>query len=565
MKKLKNLQENIIEGLVNKCGLFAALSVALSIVLSISFSAVGNAQSQFDDLIQPYMGNGNKIEICGIEWNWTEGEILKLYNARLAYLINEYPEYADELGYMSQVIGHEDSILITNGLPPNYEGSNKTQQLQIRGYYSHDSFEANNRITPEFQFYKQDASRGLELKNGEYLEYLQVQINTSLVGSYTSTCDDFLEDIGFDENEDLIREDFADMTYMTLAYGSGENLPYMYDNFAGRIANNRDLFSGYTFRDSVYDDRLRLGEIGNNYWYVLSASDIIMNYPENYQGMDLPGEVILDSLGLKTVAPDFQYTWNNLNLWANDHEQDLPVFIPDLEGYADDGYRVEWTVWECRGGEWNPETASCNGGQTELLKLETLGVNENFTFDVPQLGEYRLQAEYRVSQCYRYESYPETPDNCFSSSPTAEPNLNNYNWEKRAVIIDMDGGAGSGDTLEMECGYGGFNCDPSTADSNMLPCFTSDFPYINVNNCVKNVFTLYDILTFGRTNIFGFTTNTLVCKYIPRIGDWLNLDNRYICPQFPGHVRDLITPFVTLTLGLFMVIFITRIGRETYN
>lgn len=98
----------------------------------------------------------------------------------------------------------------------------------------------------------------------------------------------------------------------------------------------------------------------------------------------------------------------------------------------------------------------------------------------------------------------------------------------------------------------------SVDQSQFSDCITSEFPWVDINGCISNVFTLINLLSFGVIELPEFETPD-GCHTLGTIGDWLMLsnENRYICPQFSSEVRNITTPFVTFLAGLIILAAIT--------
>jgi len=93
-------------------------------------------------------------------------------------------------------------------------------------------------------------------------------------------------------------------------------------------------------------------------------------------------------------------------------------------------------------------------------------------------------------------------------------------------------------------------------------CVTEDFPFINPNNCLDNIYTVINILVFNKVE-FPTWTYDPTCTNLNTFDDWLDLPSGYqVCPQFPEPVRDIVTPFVAFMLGIVTIGFINRHNRD---
>lgn len=89
-------------------------------------------------------------------------------------------------------------------------------------------------------------------------------------------------------------------------------------------------------------------------------------------------------------------------------------------------------------------------------------------------------------------------------------------------------------------------------------CFLPDFPFVDMNGCLNNIYTVINLLSF---NTVGFNNNwrsSPSCYNLTVLDDWLHLPNPQVCPQFPSTVRNIITPFVLLMLGIVTIGFIAK-------
>lgn len=225
----------------------------------------------------------------------------------------------------------------------------------------------------------------------------------------------------------------------------------------------------------------------SNKFLFVNAKEI--HYPEDYTGNPIPNGVNTKT----TVRPDFTYSVNNKDVQAKDYNQTLPTITPD-EGYTIQGYSVEWSLFKC--GSYTDVGNICN--DPDLVKEQILPQDDYFNYSVSDYGDYHLKAQYLVQQCYRYPSYPATPDYCFYVDFGAESELDDYDFTSTTVRLKIDGSSFSGDTKEGECGVSGF-CEPPSPYED---CSTYGLDVVGGLGCV--------IRNFG-----VWLTNTLKMLFIP--------------------------------------------------
>jgi len=175
------------------------------------------------------------------------------------------------------------------------------------------------------------------------------------------------------------------------------------------------------------------------------------NYPDGYEGTTVvssptPPETV--------IRPDFSYEINNKDFTLKDHNQELPD-VPIGEGYTGKGYQIEWTINRC--GGWNGDTKICSN--PEQVGYEILPQGEQYTYTGDAYAYYQISAQYIYQQCYRYPSYPATPDNCFYTNLSSD--LDDYDFISTTVTINVDGSQISGDTKDTSCDASGY-CEPAS-------------------------------------------------------------------------------------------------------
>jgi len=171
------------------------------------------------------------------------------------------------------------------------------------------------------------------------------------------------------------------------------------------------------------------------------------------------------------LAPNFQYTISNKNIKATDLNQELPV-IEVESGYYSNGYQVEWSLFKCT----SYSNSTCI--DSKLVNYQLLLQSQGYEYTTESYGDYELTAQYLVQQCYRYASYPATPDYCFmvdlgqvlESTHIVSP------VTKHFILAFMV--TSTGDTSEESCYIDGTCVLPSE-----LPCAT-DLPFFEKSNCI---------------------------------------------------------------------------------
>lgn len=99
----------------------------------------------------------------------------------------------------------------------------------------------------------------------------------------------------------------------------------------------------------------------------------------------------------------------------------------------------------------------------------------------------------------------------------------------------------------------------------MAECINDQAPFIHLDKCTQVAGKLLSMMTFNKS-YFGtqWTTND-ECRNLVVLGNWIGVGHKTICPMFPQSIRNIVSPFVTLLLGLIILKFITsNAGRGVY-
>tara|TARA_Y100000114_G_scaffold157125_1_gene187219 strand:+ start:985 stop:2430 length:1446 start_codon:yes stop_codon:yes gene_type:complete len=238
----------------------------------------------------------------------------------------------------------------------------------------------------------------------------------------------YFEDWGAGQTFLLVNGDWTDTTYydfvITLALDSGGT---MYcDMVSGTDMGGNQV--------AQYNDAFRP--------YLLVGFDI--EYPANYEGELIPDTVGEES-DVELLRPDFVAQIANKNIIAHDYNSSLPSFTPE-EGYSFVSYEIEWSLWQCE-NSFDDITGMCD--EHVLVNYDILPQDSDYTYEVEDYGDYVLEAEYQVQQCYRYPSYPATPDYCFYADLSAI--LEDYDAVATTKHLLIDGSSYTVDTKELVC------------------------------------------------------------------------------------------------------------------
>lgn len=169
------------------------------------------------------------------------------------------------------------------------------------------------------------------------------------------------------------------------------------------------------------------------------------NYPANYEGEQIVAP-------RKDIKPEFIYNIANKDLQAIpvDIKKDLPNFEYD-DGYNMGGFYLQWSLGKCK-GDFDDLNKGCKDGYDNVA-LELLGLDDSFDYSVSEYGNYILELSHKAKMCYRYPSYPATPDHCFFVD--LDKKYPDYDFNPTSVTLKIDGRNISGDTREMDCDVAG--------------------------------------------------------------------------------------------------------------
>jgi len=158
-----------------------------------------------------------------------------------------------------------------------------------------------------------------------------------------------------------------------------------------------------------------------------------------------------------TVKPEFTYDVLNKSVSARDIATDLPTYTP-TDGWSFEGFTIEWTLYHCKDG-FEPVGSICNG--SEIAKYQQTKQTDEFKFEVGEYGDYTLEAQYLAVECYRYPSYPATPDYCVTIDYGQAAQFEDYDFVPTTVYLEINGQSITGDTRDAECDVSGFCEAPS--------------------------------------------------------------------------------------------------------
>lgn len=231
--------------------------------------------------------------------------------------------------------------------------------------------------------------------------------------------------------------------------------------------NNTHTILNYMYGNNDVNSDILNSSFGAEIFLLANTPNVI--WPSDYSGPKPPSEI----KDKPQMRPDFEYSVNNKDISAKDKNVKLPSYTPDDSERYFKNYSIMWHLFKCNGG-YTELTKTCE--DSDLIDTQDLPQNDRYNFKVNDLGIYSLEANYRALECYRYPSYPSTPDYCYYI--TLNDTLNEFDWTMTRVFLDVNGSSFTGDTKDLECDLNG-NCELvnnyEQCDSLDLACHLNNF------------------------------------------------------------------------------------------
>lgn len=101
--------------------------------------------------------------------------------------------------------------------------------------------------------------------------------------------------------------------------------------------------------------------------------------------------------------------------------------------------------------------------------------------------------------------------------------------------------------------------------TSLQDCFQGDIPFVfDINACMEHFSSIFSLLSFGQIKLGdSWNYGNTGCGYLTVLHDWLGLPNgTQICPQFSETIRNTVTPFLSVLLGLVTLGFISRLDNN---
>lgn len=278
-------------------------------------------------------------------------------------------------------------------------------------------------------------------------------------------------DLDFYENTSLPGESYTELSVST-GFIKSAMIVQDYAGFQGTPGCNIIVMDLGSSTSVPFTNSLSHEQQGSRVGGFLAAN-VNINYPPDYEGFLVADSYNPTEPGNESVPvlkPDFIYQVNNKSVTATDYQFDLPEPFDADDGWTIQGYEIEWILTKCDG--FDEHSNICQNPTN--IKMEHLPQVEQFNYTVSEYGDYELSAQYMLKECYRYPSFPATPDECiYVYLGEALPD---YDHSSTKVQLKIDGSSFTGDTKSMTCDING-NCSIQPQDCTELE------PYINRLKC----------------------------------------------------------------------------------
>jgi len=254
-------------------------------------------------------------------------------------------------------------------------------------------------------------------------------------------------------------------------------------------------------------------------------SQFNINFPPNYEGDDIPTSVPI------TYKPHIGWSiaqgQNNFKALNFGQEIELPTTA--------DGFLKPKLSWELY-----------KTSDDSLVDSSTTDQLEPYTYNLP-IGEYYLIVK------YVHPGIPYAPfDLTGITLQTVRFNINHNGQLKTGTSDDDEACTQNG---------GEIVCEENTIDT-FNDCLLDEFPFVDLPGCISNINIYIRMLTFG-TLFTGIEWRSGVgCYQLTVIGDWLNLNDKTVCENFPSHVKNAVSPFIAFGFGLIITTFIVKRGEH---
>lgn len=263
-----------------------------------------------------------------------------------------------------------------------------------------------------------------------------------------------------------------------------------------------------------------------DYGVFVSTYDNI--YPAGYEGNEIPN----DHSPVIKIHPEFQYSVSLKTVTVSDINQQLPEYTPD-EGWTTQGYAIEWSLFKC--DIWDDVGKICENPTLENLNIQPQG--NQYSYDVPSYGDYYLSAQYLVQECFRYPSYPLTPDYCvYVDLGTV---MEGYDFDPTSVYLEINGNNIAGDTRDSVCDSSGY-CEPPSPYED---CSLHGIDLLAGFICVMRNFGIFLGIMFKQLFI---PSPAFIENYIHEFGDYMSSKLGFLATAF-GFVIDYVEVALDIT------------------
>jgi hypothetical protein len=305
---------------------------------------------------------------------------------------------------------------------------------------------------------------------------------------------------------------FQDTDCNIKVYGSGK---YTWAGYGTSIFNKSWLGS----------DTTDFAGIATNKPYFVNSP---ITYPESYEGeIPLDSEPQVETL---ETAPTIEYHIQDLNGTFN--AKDIP------ETGAD---KLKWFI-TYGSIEGQPQVRTWEGEDIPQTPLE-------FTFPYMAKGtEDDIWGLYTIRAWYTDSEGIATSEETIIKVILKDDQFNNFNGTCTGEVCLDTPISGSAVKLNFD------ECQLSET-----------YPFIDIDGCINKIKVVLGIINVDKIkygeNLKGHKAG---CHTLTVFNNWLNLtaENSEVCPVFNEEIRNIITPFMMLGLGMITITFLGKHGED---